>query len=280
MKDTDFIYASAYTRTLENKMLGRADYEALLNVPSCEYALRYLSDKGYRGGKEELAYAWNEVKDACPKGAPLHVLLYQNDFHNLKTILKTVFSGDSAAYTPLMLEPYTISPEEIYRAVTEGKLEGLPAPFQEPALEAYQILARDNDGQAAEIVLDKALFSAMGEAALQSENDFLIGWVDLNIMLINTKTALRGGAQSAMLGDGKIAPGAPKASITALELWCDNQLISYLRQARCITFGFAPVFGFLVGKQFEAQAVRMILSGLRHGVPAEALRERMRDLYV
>ena len=280
MKDTDFVYACAYMRTLENKMLGKADYEALLNAPSYEHALRYLSDRGYRGGREELAYAWNEVKDACPEGAPLHALVYQNDFHNLKTILKAVFSGDSAAYASLMLEPCTVPPEAIHRVVIDGNLEGLPEPFSIPALEAYQILARDNDGQAAEIVLDKALFAAMREAAKQSKNDFLIGWVDLYITLINTKIALRGGAQGVMLGDGKISPDAPKESITALELWCDNQLISYLRQARYITFGLEPVFAFLVGKQFEAQAVRMILSGLRHGIPADSLRERMRDLYV
>jgi len=277
MKDTDFVYASAYTRTLENKMLQKADFEALLSASSYEEALRFLAGKNYQV-EAELAHAWEEVKYACPEGAPLHVLLYQNDFHNLKTILKAVFSD--TAYEPLMLEPWTFSPDEIHRAITQGRPESLPEPFKGPAMEAYQILALDGDGQLAEIALDKALFTAMAEIAKQSKNDFLIGWVDLNIALINKKTALRAGSQSAMLDGGHPLSDAPKESITTLELWCDNQLMAYLRQARQKLFGFEPIFGFLVGKQFELQAVRMILAGLRLGIPAGALRERLRDSYV
>ena len=274
MKDTGFVYASAYIRILENKMLGKVDYEAMLSAPSHEEALRYLSAKGWEA---DMAQIWNEVQEACPESAPLHILLYQNDFHNLKAILKAMFGG--AKHEPLMLEPYTVLPDVIHRAAQEGKLESLPEPFRQPAMEAYHILARDNDGQTAEIVLDKTLFAVMREAALQSKNDFLIGWVDLNIMLINTKTALRGGTQSALLGNRQIMPDAPKESITALELWCDNQLIEYLRQAKRKLFGIEPVFAFLAGKQFELQAVRIILSGLRRGIPTGTLRERLRDVY-
>lgn len=325
MKETEFAYASAYTRTLENKMLGKSDFEALLNASSFEEALRVLSDRGYGNGKtgkildaktllkEELVYIWKEVKDACPKDAPIHILLYQNDFHNLKTILKSVFSG--ATYEPLMIEPYTTSPDVIHRAITEGKIESLPEIFRKPALEAYHILARDNDGQLAEIVLDKALFSVTSEAAKKSKNNFLIDWVDLNIAIMNMKTALRGAysgkskefIRDAMLeckrinvdeladaavrdvsavlqvftqGDFEEAAKAARESVSAFEKWCDNELIRYVQSAKQKLFGFETVFGFFIGKQFELQAVRIILSGIRSGIPAGVLRERLRDLYV
>ncbi|HHW45328.1 MAG TPA: V-type ATPase subunit [Clostridiales bacterium] len=325
MKEADYAYASAYTRTLENKMLKKSDIEALLSVSSLEEALRILSDKGYEYSKtgqgidtdtmlkEELLYIWKEVKDACPKDAPIYILLYQNDFHNLKAILKSVFSG--VAYESLMMEPYTISPGEIYHAVSEGKIENLPEIIREPAANAYDILARDNDGQLAEIVLDKALFSLMYKAAVSSKNDFLMDWVDLNIALMNMKVALRGaysGKSREFLRDSMLqckrinadelanasaqdisnllevfrqsgfeeAADAARQSISAFEKWCDNELIRFIQPARYITYGFEPVFGFLVGKQFELKAVRMILSGIRSKIPAEALRERLRDLYV
>lgn len=325
MKEADYAYASAYTRTLENKMLKKSDIEALLSASSLEEALRILSDKGYghiKTGqsldtdtllKEELLYVWREVKDACPKDAPIHILLYQNDFHNLKAILKSVFS--TAAYESLMMEPYTILPDEIYRAVTEGKIESLPEILREPAAKAYDILVRDNDGQLAEIVLDKALFSLMKKAANQSKNDFLIDWVDLSIALMNMKIALRGvlnGKSREFLRDSMLeckrinadalanasaqdisavleifrqsgfekAADAARESVSAFEKWCDNELIRSMQPARYKTFGFEPVLGFLVGKQFELKAVRMILSGIRSKIPAEALRERLRDLYV
>ncbi len=325
MKDADYLYASAYTRTLENRMLDSSDIEALLNAPSLEDALRILSDKGYeysRSGqgidtdtmlKEKLLYIWKEVRDACPKDAPIHVLLYQNDFHNLKAILKAVFSG--VGYEPLMLEPYTISPDEIYQAVSEGKLENLPEIVREPAQKAYEILARDNDGQLAEIVLDKALFSLMKKDAAASKSDFLMDWVDLNIAIMDMKVALRGALNgksreflsNAMLECGRIdadelasaaaqgvmsvlevfrqrgfseAADAARDSVSAFEKWCDNQLIKFVRPARFKTFGFEPVWGFLIGKQYEIRAVRMILSGIQSRVSAGALRERLRDLYV
>ena len=325
MRDTEFAYASAYMRTLENKMLEKADFEALFNAPSFEQALRVLSDKGYGNGKkgehidaetllkDELIYIWNEVKSACPKDTPIHILLYQNDFHNLKTILKSVFSG--VAYEPLILEPYTVPPDTIHRAITEGKIENLPDIIKIPAEEAYHILARDEDGQLAEIILDKALFAAMREEAKQSKNTFLIDWVDLNITIMNMKIALRGvnsGKNRAFLRDSMLeckrinadeladaaiqgisavlqiftqssfeeSANAARESFGVFEKWCDNALIKYVRPAKQKLFGFETVFAFFIGKQFELRAVRIILSGLRGGIPAIALRERLRDNYV
>ena len=290
MKETDYTYAVAYIRTLEKKMLTNADYDALLSAGSLSESLQILSAKGYGNGitelnftaetllQEELSFTWNEVRKACPKDAPTHILLYQNDFHNLKTILKAVFSN--VDYKPLMLEPHTISPDAIHRAIAEGKPGSLPDILKKPAAEAYQILAREGDGQAAEIVLDKALFAVMGETAKNSQSDFLIGWVDLMTALANTKTAFRGGRQDAMLGGGQILSDAPKGSITALECWCDNKIIKYLQSAQYKAFGFAPILAFLINKQFELQSVRIILSGLKSGIPAEVLRERLRAAYV
>ena len=325
MKETGFAYASAYMRTLENKMLSKADFEALLNAPSVEEAIRILSDKGYGNSKrgqpadvemlltEELSYIWNEVKDACPKGAPIHILLYQNDFHNLKAILKATFSG--VAYEPLMMEPNTISPSVIHRAITEGKIESLPKFIRESAEEAYQILVRDNDGQLAEIRLDIALHSDIYEAAKKSKNDFLIGWADLNIAIMNMKITLRGvqsGKDKAFLRNcmleckriniDELADAAAKdvsvvlqvfmksgfaqaaetaqRSFSTFEKWCDNELMRYVRPTKQKLYGFETVFGFFIGKQFELQAVRIILAGLRGGIPAETLRERIRETYV
>ena len=344
MRDKDFVYASTYIRTLENKMLERSDFEALIEAPSLRQALALLSGKGYGNrlagqgpGEEpdaeallnaELAYTWDEVKGACPKDAPIHILLYQNDFQNLKTILKATFSGiEYESFEPLILGPFTMPPDAAHRAVREGKAESLPDIFKKPAEEAYRILARDGDGQFAEIVLDKALYSAMGEAAVQIDNDFLAGWVDLNISVMNMKIALRGlvgGKSRAFLRDsmleckgidadaladaaaegasavirvitqsgfeeaaneaaesaGSGGSGGTGLSPGKFERCCDKALIRYARTARQKLFGFETVLGFFICKQFELKAARIVLSGLRGGVPAGVLRERLSALYV
>ena len=327
MNDLDFVYATTYVRTMENKMLGRSDYEAMLGASSQEDALRHLADKGYGRRmdnarqavdvdsvlREEALYAWTEVKGACPNGTPIEVFLYPNDFHNLKTILKAFFSD--AEYAPWMLAPCSVPPDSVARAVTEGKLATLPDIIKAPAGEAYQILSKDGDGQLAEIALDKALFSVTRTIAEQAEDAFLIGWADLQIAVMDMKLALRAAnsgksktfIQDAMLdcklvnadrladaaavdvqavlqaftrsGYGPAAEAA-RESFAAFEKWCDNVRIQYVKTSKYVTFGFAPIFSFLVGKQYEIQSVRMILAGLRGGIPTEVLRERLRDMYV
>ena len=327
MKEIEYIYAVSFVRTLENKMLEKSDFEAILNLSSVEETMQYLFNKGYGSSihsnteqninaetllKEELAYTWKEVKGACPRGAPLDILLYQNDFHNLKAILKAVFSDKP--YEHLVLEPFTIPPEVIHRAIANGDPEILPDILRKPGSEAYQILARDKDGQLAEIVLDKALFNAMNAIARQSENKFLIGLVDLNITITDMKIALRGAHSgknkafllSAMMGKRinvdhladaaaqdvstviqvfaqngfEEAARAAQESLSVFEKWCDNELIRYLRTVRYKSFGVEPIISFLLIKQFELKALRIVLSGIKRRVPARILRERLRDLYV
>ncbi|MCL1796394.1 MAG: V-type ATPase subunit [Clostridia bacterium] len=344
MKDTRYAYAVAHVRALENRMLQRTDYNALLRASSLDEATRFLADKRYgesddadayrfaarRSGEgptgqgrgeyaspeamldAELMRTWNAVRAACPKGAPIELLLYQNDFHNLKTVLKTVAGG--LAHEGLTLEPNAVAPAEIRRAFVEGKPEILPERFREAAVEAHRILIQEEDGQRAEIVLDKAFFNIMREDAMRTKSGFLAGWVEMSIAVMDMKTALRGaytGKSKAFLRDAMVecgrisvealadaaargvstvlqvfthsgfeeAAAAARESTGAFEKWCDNAILRYLQPARYRAFGFEPIVAFWVGKQYELQAVRMLLSRFVSGIGAEALTERLRDSY-
>ena len=50
--------------------------------------------------------------------------------------------------------------------------------------------------------------------------------------------------------------------------------------ARRVPFGVEVALGYLAAKEAEWTAVRTVLSGRMAGVPAEALRERLREQYV
>ena len=50
--------------------------------------------------------------------------------------------------------------------------------------------------------------------------------------------------------------------------------------ARRLPFGVEVALGYLAAKEAEWTAVRTVLSGRMAGVPAEALRERLREQYV
>jgi len=122
LKDTHYAYAVAYMKTLENKMLTGNDYEALISAQSYDQALKLITDKGYGKGLEgdvtiekllesELQKIWTEAEACLPDEAPLDILKYKNDFHNLKTILKAFLTN--ADWESLMLAPSLIEPEEI-----------------------------------------------------------------------------------------------------------------------------------------------------------------------
>lgn len=330
VRDTDYAYSVAYMRTLENKMLGQNDIDAIVQMNSVEEAFKYLEDKGYErpDGKDKGTYskkdiddllknslelAWKEIREAAPKGAPIDVLLLQNDFHNLKTILKAVFSNSE--WESLMFYPNTVEPQDIYDAVSENKLDELPKLLYLPAKEAYEALAGTNDGQAAEIILDKASFGAIRKIAENSKNEFLLGWVELWAKLTDMKIALRGAASNkkqdfllkAMIPVKSIdveklaeaaaqdvsavvtfftddgmegAAEAAQSSISEFEKWADNQQMEYIKGVQYNTFGFEPLFGFLYGKKAEVQAVRIALYGILNHIARETIKGRLRELYV
>lgn len=328
MKETRFAFAVAYMRTLENKMLDQSDVDSMLNMGNVKDAIKYLQDKNYGGTerqgtygtaeidemlKSELESAWAEITEVCPKGAPINVLLYKNDFQNLKTILKAFFSKKE--WKSQMLYPITVDVDLLYKAVSENDIESLPVFMQAAANEAYEILAHYNDGQAADIAIDKYAFAAMENEAKAKKNAFLIGWIQLWAKLCNMKLALRAARQkknrefvlksflpsedlyidslaeaasqdvSAVVGvfsqDGyEFGAEAANRSESEFEKWADNQLMDYVKTAQYKCFGFEPLMAFLYGKQAEIQTVRIVLYGLLNGIPKHILKERLREMYV
>ncbi len=327
MKDTRFAFSVAYMRMLENRMLDQSDIEAMLNMSDVSDAVKYLSDRNYgnaeRTGSEgkreidnmlkaELEWAYGEIREACPKGAPIDVLLYQNDFQNLKTILKAVFSG--SAWKELMIFPSVTDPKLVHRAVAEKDFEELPPLLRKPAIEAYETLARTGDGQKVEIIIDKAAFSAMESAAKEAKNKFLDDWVNLWAVLSNMKMLIRGVLQKkdkAFLKEAMLPTNdfntdqmveaaqdmqslmasfvengfddgaeAAQKSISDFEKWSDNKLMDFVKSAQHNSFGFEPLLAYLFGKKAELQAVRIVLYGLMNHIPKNILKERLRDMYV
>ena len=322
MNDLEYAFAAAYIKTIANKMLTRKDLEQLMGFGTAEEAIKFLKDRGYGGKSDgdgrlegllqrELETAWQEAYSVLPEGAPVDILLYQNDFHNLKTVLKAMMSN--AAWEELVIRPCIVEPQELYDAAVTADFGGLPEFIRDTAEQAYERITSSNDGQLTELLIDKQAFAVMRKRA--GDNRFLAGWVELNIFLANLKTAVRGAytgktaqflagamlpseqiqaerlaaaaaegidAVLALIEVGGYAAAAERAreSMSAFEKWCDNQRMEYLKDYKNNSFGVEPILAFLIGKQSEIQAVRMIVSGKENRIPEELIRERLRELYV
>ena len=307
MKDVEYVYAVSYIKTLENKMLTRSDMQTLITADGIDPAKRFLRERGWIGEsaeellKNELESAWTKAYEVCPEEAPIDLLLYENDFHNLKTVLKA--SVQNEKWEKMILSPYTAEPSAIEKAIKSKNTDELPEHLKSVTLEAYKLLTSTMDGQLAEIFIDKAEHIAVLEGAKKEKNDFLTGWAELLIELTDYKTAWRCArgnkardfvkdaliypkdalinTESAVIEEiKKNYPDADTETIGAFEKWCDNKKLAYAKTAKAGSFGFAPIVAFLIGKSFEVKAVRIILTCKENGWGEEIIKERLRDAYV
>ncbi|NMA92738.1 MAG: V-type ATP synthase subunit C [Firmicutes bacterium] len=71
-----------------------------------------------------------------------------------------------------------------------------------------------------------------------------------------------------------------EGSAIRLEKLADDYITGYLRQRKSPPFGLEPLIGYLWGKQIEIKNIRLILVGKINGLPVEAIRERLRHVYL
>lgn len=67
---------------------------------------------------------------------------------------------------------------------------------------------------------------------------------------------------------------------SGLEKAMDDLLMKYIRRAKLVTIGVEPLIAYLFAKETEIRNVRMIMTGKINGLPADMIRERLRDSYV
>ena len=325
-KDTDYISLCAYLRAKETRMLSGPKLEALLTEGSFADAARSLTDCGYQDMSQmnsteveaELARYRNaelqDVAEATTEKELVDLFRIPYDYHNAKVVVKT--SGVPDTRKRLLSSAARVSPEELIAAVQEEDFSSLPAPMADAILEAHEVLSTSQDPQKADMILDRAYFKEMREAAESLGDDFISGYVTLLIDSANLRTlvrSLRMGREADFIeealfeggsvpvaelvervaAEGSVAelfsstPLAEAAKLgekdekgghlTEFELAADNAVTAYLAGSEWITFGPGPVLAYLFALENQTTSLRMILTGRLLKIPPETIRERLRD---
>jgi len=258
---------------------------------------------------------WNEMESLAPDKAIVTAFRVKYDYHNVKSILKGEAMG--SAYEHLLTGTGRVSGETLLNAYREGHYSELPGSLGKAMQEAQSVLARTGNPQLADLVLDESCYEEMKQAAREAGCPFLDGYVRLLIDSTNLKSAVRtlrmrkgadfmhsvllkggnvpadrlsevtdGETLEALFSSGKLAQAAALGAscvqggrMTAFERACDNAIAAYLREAKLIGYGPEVLAAYLAATEGELTAVRMILTGYLAGVPADTIRERLRDLY-
>ena len=320
MADMEYAYAVARIRGKELTLLTGDFLEQLIGAASSEDCIRLLKEKGWKEETDDEAMleaerekTWNLIRELAKDMSPFDVFLYVNDYHNLKAAIKEAYL--QSPRPEVFSDQGTIEAEKIRNAVKTRKFGDLPEEMQEPAERAYRVMMQTGNGQLCDIILDRAALEAVGAAGTKSGDDFLKMYGELTVAAADIKMAVRSvrtGRGGTFLEDA-LAPcetldkkalieasekgtegiclylektpysegaGELRRSISAFERWCDNLMIRRLKPQRYNPFGLSPLAAYILARENEIKSVRIILSGKRHQLSQESIRERVREMYV
>ncbi len=199
----DYLFGSANIRTLENAIIGRERIERLLNTKTTDEAWSLLSDWGVdivrnsEDGKpmrEEtllgiLKGAYERLDELAPDSDALRLWLYPYDCNNLKATQKAFIRGIDPS--SMLFDFGTLTATDIVKMVETGNYEGLPANMQASAQNAMDEYVKTKNPQVIDLILDKACWRDMLDAARASAQSFVVRLVTTRIDLLNTMMALR-----------------------------------------------------------------------------------------
>ena len=264
----------------------------------------------------EREKVFEELYSFVPDRAVVDVFKVKYDYHNAKAVLKSLAVGDDPGR--LLVDAGRVPAEKLAKALEEGDYVAIPEAMQAPCRRAAEALSATGDPQQSDFILDAAYFQEMLHAAEETGSDLLRRYVQATIDAANLRSAVRtvrmhkggdflrqvlfaGGTipidrvMAAALGgsleDAYRASGLRAAaelgaaalrggSLTAFEKACDDAVPATAAQAKSVPFGVEVVIGYLVAKEIEFTAVRVIMASRMAGIPGETIRERLRESYV
>lgn len=208
LQPTEYMYASARIRALENRLVGRERIEVLVDARSAGEALDRLAEYGVTPPESEgvssaptqtvlredmllviLREAYAEVEGSVPDPAVFRYFRYPYDCNNLKAAVKCAIRGISAE--GMLFDFGTVPAAHVEEALREGKLDVFPAAMSAAVPRAREAYDRTRDPRVIDTVLDAACYEDMLREATASGDATLLGWLRTKIDLVNILTCLR-----------------------------------------------------------------------------------------
>ena len=263
--------------------------------------------------KYEDEKLWNFMKELIKDLSAFNVLLYPIDYNNLKAAIKS--SVTEGVVKSVFKSGGTINCDLLEKAVKDNDFSKIPKEMQEPAKNAYQTLLQTRDGQLCDMILDKACLESIMSHGKNSDDLLVKDYAELFVAISNIKIALRcqktkkslefiknSLVDCSTLDINKLANSATKGfdeilkvlsftkysdctefikeSNSAFEKCCDNKIMTLIKKQKTNPFTIGPLIAFVLARQNEMSAIKIILSGKHNNLDDDMIRERLRDMYV
>ena len=267
-----------------------------------------------KAASEHVQKACKAVRDLSVHEKTLDCFLMRYDVNNLKILFKARSLGVS---TEALSPCGSIPMETLRHAVTEHNYHALPPALKNAAEELEKQMAVRVDPLMIDVRLDQALYAAIFEDLPKNDRiarAYFVAQVDLTNLLMALR-ARNIGKDAGFFGDmlimggtiekrawlkayenperlpllvkgyglkvfnAAIAAQLSKDKLPALERAMDDYLTALYLPYKRVMDKNERLIGYLLMRQREAAAVKLILAGKQGGFPQEAIRERLRELY-
>lgn len=254
------------------------------------------------------------IRELTPLPQITDCFLYKYDGLNLKSLLK----GRSLGRAQVALSPCgTVETEVMRHAVAEANYRALPEFLRAAAEKMDKANAESFDPLKTDAYIDKAVYARIAEnlkgnkqadvrAYFRADADLTnlimalrahaIGWTGENCRdmfvpggSLDEKTLMAccddpAACKKAVKGQPweKAVPSLMKETISLplLEKEADDYKMRLLKAHRHDVTGILPLIGYLIARERESMAIRLILTAKSARVPKETLMERLRESYV
>lgn len=205
LQPTEYTYASARIRALENRMVGRERIDALVEARTsdevmdrlAEYGLTLPDTEGVPAGEAQsaaregmllavLREAYDEVETSVPDPAVFRYFRYPYDCNNVKAAIKCAVRGIPAG--EMLFDFGTVPASDVEELLREGKYERFPTAMAAAIPAAREAYDKTGDPRRIDTVLDRACYEDMLSAA---EDATLQSWLRIRIDLTNIIITLR-----------------------------------------------------------------------------------------
>lgn len=263
--------------------------------------------------KAEEEKLWSFIDEIVPERETFAFLLVQNDFHNLKVSIKAITRGVEP--TDFFITNAVADPSMVYDALKRREYGELPEFLRDVAKEAMTALLQTSSGQLCDVIVDKSCMDYVYSLGKDHENELVRLYCELFVVCADIKLAmrcakvmkdrdfiLRALGECATLNAQRLAAAAAIGSqdvisylstteyrsavpmlgesMSAFEKWCDDYLTAAMKPQKWEPFSIGPVVAYILARQNEIKAVRMILSAKVNGLRDDVIKERLRVMYV
>ncbi len=195
-KDTEYLYASAYLRSIEEKGVCRDLLSRMLDAPDGTTASAMLFEVYRKNSVTEnelcdeiVNSAFETVDEVVSVEDMFTFMRYPYDANNIKTAIKC--AAKKMPTDGLMFACGTLPEKEYVLAVESGDYSKLPAHISDAAKVAAESFTKTGDPQSIDLPIDKACLESMLEKAMETGSRFISDAVCLKVDSANILTALR-----------------------------------------------------------------------------------------